>query len=180
MEPNEIAEFEKEMKEAGEASLTHVSFIISVLAVLVAIVTVMGHREHTEAVLMQSRSADQWNEYQARKMRVQQVSIAEDLLQLQPSSDSAAVKAKLNEYSSHAEKWQAELDSDAEHAKELEAEVGVAEKKAARYDLGEALLQIAVVLASITLLTRMQRYVIVAVLLGGAGIVISALPLFIH
>jgi hypothetical protein len=180
MEPNEIAEFEKSMKEAGEASMTHVSLIISVLAVLVAMVTVMGHREHTEAVLMQSRAADQWNEYQARKMRVQQVTIAEDLLSLQPSSNDAAVQAKLKDYKSHTEKWQSELDADAERAHELEAEVDVAEKKAARFDLSEALLQIAVVLASITLLTRLWRYAVVSLLLGVAGLVISVLALFVR
>jgi hypothetical protein len=143
-------------------------------------VTVMGHREHTEAVLMQSRAADQWNEYQARKMRVQQVTIAEDLLSLQPSSNDVAVQAKLKDYKSHTEKWQSELDTDAERAHELEAEVDVAEKKAARYDLGEALLQIAVVLASITLLTRLWRYAVVSLLLGSAGLVISVLALFVH
>src|ERR1700691_3830833 len=105
MEPTEIDEFAKEMKEGGESSMTRVSLIISVLAVLVAMVTVMGHREHTEAVLMQSRAADQWNEYQARKIRVQQVTIASDLLSLQPSSDDAAVKAKLGAYTAQMGKW---------------------------------------------------------------------------
>jgi hypothetical protein len=49
-----------------------------------------------------------------------------------------------------------------------------AEREAARFDLGEALLQIAVVLASITLLTRHHRYVVVAGLLGVAGVLVAA------
>jgi hypothetical protein len=52
--------------------------------------------------------------------------------------------------------------------------VAQAEARAARFDLSEALLQIAVVLASITLLTRRQIYVVVAVLLGVAGLLIAA------
>ena len=168
------------MREAGESSMTHVSLIISVLAVLVAMVTVLGHREHTEAVLMQSRAADQWNEYAAHKIRMQQVSVAEDLLSLQPSANDAAVKAKLAEYKAHTGRWQTELDSDAEQAHEFEAEVAAAEKKAARYDLGEALLQIAVVLASITLLTRRQWYVMGAVLLGFGGLAIAFSALLVR
>src|SRR6202012_4495505 len=69
MEANEINEFTKEMHEAGESGMHHIALIISVLAVLVAMVTVLGHRTHTEAILMQSRAADQWNQYQAKKIR---------------------------------------------------------------------------------------------------------------
>jgi hypothetical protein len=174
MEPTEITEFSNEMKEAGESSMTHVSLIISILAVLVAMVTVLGHRQHTEAILLQARASDTWNEYQARKMRVQQVAIASDVLTLQPSSNDAAVQAKLRDYKSHTAKWQAELDEDQEKAKDLEAEVALAEVKAARFDIGEALLQIAVVLASITLLTRRTLYVATAVLLGLGGLLTAA------
>ena len=92
-----MQEFSKQMKEAGEGSgesLTRISLAISILAVLVAMVTVLGHRSHTEAVLSQSRAGDQWNEYQAKKIRFDQASVAMDLLSLQPSSNSAAVEKK--------------------------------------------------------------------------------------
>ena len=174
MEASEIHEFSEQLQEGAEKKLTHVSLIIAILAVLVAMVTVVGHREHTQAVLEQTRAADQWNEYQSRKLRVQQTQIASDLLSLQPSSNAAAVQAKLRTYQSQMGKWQSELDKDAETARDLEKEVDVAEHKAARFDLGEALLQISVVLASITLLTRHQRYVWAGVLLAIAGVLISA------
>jgi hypothetical protein len=187
MEADEMGEFAKQMREAGEAdeaksrsSMMRVSLLISVLAVLVAMVTVMGHREHTEAVLMQARAADQWNEYQARKMRVQQVGLAQDMLSLQPNSNQAAVTAKLAAYKAELGKWQAELTPDAEKAQEFEAEVAIAEQKAAHYDLGEALLEIAVVLASITLLTRHQHYAIVALVLGVAGLIIAGSALLLR
>ncbi len=88
-------EFSKQMREAGESGLRRVSLAISVLAVLVAMVTVLGHRTHTEAVLMQTRAADQWNLYQAKKIRQGQISTTMDLLSLQPSADDAAVQIKL-------------------------------------------------------------------------------------
>ena len=46
-----------------------VAFTMSVLAVLVAVMTVLGHRTHTEAVLDQNKATDQWNQYQAQKIR---------------------------------------------------------------------------------------------------------------
>lgn len=180
MEAEEISEFSKQMREAGESSMTHISLIISVLAVLVAMVTVMGHREHTEAVLMQARAADQWNLYESRKIREQQVEVASDMLSLQPSSNAAAVQAKLAEYKAHMAKWTSDLNADSRKALDFEAEVTSAEKRAARYDLGEALLQIAVILASITLLTRHQRYAVAAMVLGAAGLAIAGSALLLH
>ena len=174
MEPHEIHEFSEQLKEGAEASMMHVSLTIAILAVLVAMVTVMGHRTHTEAVLEQTRSADQWNEYQARRMRVQQLEIAGDLLSLQPTSNAAAVQAKLQGYKARVVKWTLELNQDAETARELEESVDRAEKKAARFDLGEAMLQISVVLASITLLTRHYRYVWSGVIVAAVGVVIAA------
>ena len=54
-----------------------------------------------------------------------------------------------------------------------------AEAQAARYDLGEALLQIAVVLSSITLLTRKRAYFLLGLSLGATGIVVAVAALFV-
>ena len=180
MEPEEIAEFSKEMREAGQESLTHVSLIISVLAVMVAMVTVLGHREHTEAVLAQARASDQWNEYQARRIRQSQVGLTADLYALQAGTGNPGVQAKLSQYKDRENKFQEQLNDDSREARAKEAEVTIAEKRAARFDLGEALLQIGVVLASITLLTRHWRYVIVALTLGVGGILAAASALLIR
>jgi Domain of unknown function (DUF4337) len=182
MEADEVQEFAKQMKESGEEggeSLRSISLGISILAVLVAMVTVLGHRTHTEAVLMQSRAGDQWNEYQAKKIRMENLSVDVDLLALQPSNDSAAVAAKIKEYQAHIEKWKSDLAEEQEKARDFEREVTRAEAKAARYDLGEALLQIAVVLSSITLFTRKHAYFLLGLSLGAAGIVVAVSALFV-
>jgi hypothetical protein len=175
MEANEVQEFANQMKESGETgeSLRSISLGISILAVLVAMVTVLGHRSHTEAVLMQSRAGDQWNEYQAKKIRMDNLSVDVDLLALQPSIDSAAVAAKTKEYQEHIEKWKNDLNEEQQKAREFEKDVTRAEAKAARYDLGEALLQIAVVLCSITLFTRKRAYFLLGLSIGAAGIVVA-------
>jgi hypothetical protein len=180
MEPTEIHEFAEKMKEGGEAALTHISLAISVLAVLVAMITVLGHRTHTEAILLQSRAGDQWNQYQAKKIRQEQVSVTVDLLQLQPTANSQAVQKKIADYQTHLDKWSGELKEEQEKAESLEAQVESAEHRAARYDLGEALLQIAVVLSSITLLTRTKSYFFFGLFIGLAGLIWSITALFLH
>jgi len=180
MESTEIDEFRKMVKEGGEAHLTYVSLAISILAVLVAMVTVLGHRTHTEAVLQQAKASDQWNEYQAKKIRQNEFAVATDLLTLQPNANGAAVEKKLEDYKKHSEKWTDELAEEQKQAKEFEAEVAKAEHQAGRYDLGEALLQIAVVLCSITLLTRQRLFFIGGLTLGVAGAIIAATALLPH
>lgn len=177
-----MQEFTKEMKEAAESgeSLKTISLAISILAVLVAMVTVLGHRTHTEAVLNQSRAGDQWNEYQAKKIRMDNLSVDIDLLDLQPTSDPTATAAKITEYRTHISKWTADLKEEQTRAREFESEVNLAEHKAARYDLGEALLQIAVVLSSITLFTRNRTYFALGLTLGMVGLVIAASALLVH
>jgi hypothetical protein len=179
MEVTEVDEFRKQVEEGGENHMRGVSLVISVLAVLVAMVTVMGHRTHTEAVLMQARASDQWNEYQAKKIRQSQLMGISDLLALQPNANQLAVEKKLEDNKKHIEKWNDDLKEEQDKAKEFEAEVRKAEMKAGRYDLGEALLQIAVVLSSITLLTRQRLFVLSGAVLGLAGIVVAVSALLL-
>src|SRR5260370_42380215 len=181
MEANECQECAKQMKESGEGgeSLKVISLGISILAVLVAMITVLGHRSHTEAVLMQSKAGDHWNEYQAKKIRMDNLLVNVDLLALQPSNDPAAVAAKTKEYQAHIDKWKSDLTEEEKKAREFEAEVTHAEAQAAHYDLGEALVQIAVVLCSITLFTRNRAYFLLGLSLGAAGIVIAVSGLLV-
>jgi hypothetical protein len=182
-EPIEIQKYGEELREASESGgepLKRISLSISILAVLVAMVTVLGHRTHTEAVLMEARASDQWNEYQAKKIRMDNLSVTADLLSLQPSTDPAAVKAKTDEYKAHIEKWKSDLVEEQQKAREFESEVARAEAKAARYDLGEALLQIAVVLSSITLFTRNRTYFFLGIILGSTGVLIAASALLVR
>jgi hypothetical protein len=181
MEANEVSEFANQMKESGgEESLKSISLGISILAVLVAMVTVLGHRTHTEAVLMQSRAGDQWNEYQAKKIRMDNLSVTLDLLGMEPTVNATATEAKRKEYEAHIEKWKEDLSEEQAKAREFEAEVTRAEAKASRYDLGEALLQIAVVLCSITLFTRKRAYFLLGLSLGVVGIVVASSALLIR
>lgn len=174
MEPTEMQEFAKQVKEGGEESLTNISLAISILAVLVAMVTVLGHRTHTEAVLMQARATDQWNLYEAKKIRQDSLAVVIDQMALFPTTDAKATAAKVAEYKAHMAKWTNDLKEESDQANDYQAEVRKAEKKATRFDIGEALLQIAVVLSSITLFTRRKSFFYGGLLLGTAGLIVAA------
>ena len=154
-----------------------VAFTMSVLAVLVAITAVLGHRTHTEAVLMQNRATDQWNMYQARKIRSNNTALISDLLGVVQVADKAAAGKLAKDYADHQDKWAADLKESMESAHSLEEKTEHAEARALRFDLGEALLEISLVITSVTLLTHRYAYWYFGILFAIAG-VISAISAF--
>ena len=127
---------------------------MSVLAVLVAVTTVLGHRTHTEAVLNQNKATDQWNLYQAHKIRSNDTELAADLLSVMTVADKTAAAKIAQAYADHQAKWADDLKEEQEKAEALETKVEQAEARADRFDLAEALLEIGLVITSVTLLTR--------------------------
>jgi len=97
-----------------------------------------------------------------------------DQMALQPTVDAKASAAKLAEYKAHIAKWNDDLKEEQETAKGFEEKVEIAEAKAVRFDLGEALLQIAVVLSSITLFTRRRSFFFGGLGLSAIGVAIAA------
>jgi hypothetical protein len=180
MEPTEMQEFSKQMKEGGEESLTSISLAISILAVLVAMVTVIGHSTHTKAVLMQGKATDTWNEYQAKRIRQESLAVVVDQMSLQATVDAKATAAKIVEYKDHIAKWKVDLKEESDTAKEYEEKVERAEQMAKRFDFGEALLQISVVLSSITLFTRRRSFFMGGLLLGAIGLAVAASAYLVH
>ena len=162
MEPNEAQELQEQAENAEHAaSLRPVAFTMSVLAVLVAVTTVLGHRTHTEAVLNQAKASDKWNEYQAVKIRSSDLAAAQKLRSLFTLTDKdkiAKSEKDAADDADHQKKWAEDLPNLKKEAEEFEAEVHLAEHRADYYDLGEALLEIGLVVSSVTLLTRSRIY----------------------
>jgi predicted HNH restriction endonuclease len=174
MEPTEGQELQENAEKASSSAMRPVAFTISVLAVLVAICTVLGHRTHTEAGILQTKAADQWNLYQAKKIRANETQLAADFLNVVTVNNPEAAKKIAKGYADHQEKWADEIKEEQQKALDLEAEVGKSEQHANRFDLGEALLEIALVICSVTLLTRNRMYWFLGMLFGVAGMISAA------
>ena len=175
MEANEAQELQEHAEHGEhEPSLRPVAFTMSVLAVLVAVTTVLGHRTHTEAVLDQNKATDQWNEYQAHKIRANDTALASDLLSTVTIADKEAAQKIAKAYADHQAKWADETKEDMEKAEALETKVEHAEARADRFDLAEALLEIGLVITSVTLLTRSRIYWYLGLVFSAIGIASAA------
>jgi hypothetical protein len=151
-----------------------VAFTMSALAVLVAVVTIVGHRAYTEAVLNQNRATDEWNFHQAHKIGAYDTALAADLLSVVTVTHSDAAAKFAPAYAGHEAKWAKELTEAQRKAEALEAQMDQAEVRGSRFDLAEVLLEIGLVITSVTLLTRVRIYWYFGMGLSAAGILAAA------
>lgn len=179
--PEELSELKEHAEHAKEnPALAPVSVTMAILAVVVAVVSLLGHRAHTEEVVLQAKASDQWAYYQAKNIRRHEDEIFNDLTSVQPASDAAAL-AKLHEkYAGEAERYKDDQNEISDKAKELEAEVGVERDRANRYDLAEVFLEVGLVITSITLLSGRRLFWIVGILLAIVGIALAGTGFFVH
>ncbi len=180
MESNEADELKENAEKGSEdQAMRPVAFTKSVLAVLVAVTTVLGHRTHTQTVLTQNQETDQWNYYQSHKIRSSDTELMSDLLGVVAVANSDKAKQLEKTYADHQAKWDADLKDAEQKAGQLEQKVHVEEARADRFDLAEALLEIGLVITSVTLLTRSRIYWYFGFAFAAAGLVsaLSALLL---
>lgn len=175
-EANELREHHEHA--AHDASMRPVALMMAILAVLVAVTTLLGHRASTEAVLAQARASDNWNEYQAKRIRQNDTTLTVDLLSTLPVTDKAAAEKLKAKYLQHSSQWDSDLKEGSEKAREQEADGRLAERRADRFDLGEAMLEIGLVITSITLLTSKRAYALLGGVFGLLG-VLSAISAFL-
>ena len=175
-EANELREHHEHA--AHDSSMRPIALMMAILAVLVAVTTLLGHRASTEAVLAQARASDNWNEYQAKRIRQNDTSLAVDLLSTLSVTDKAAADQLKAKYLQHSSQWDSDLKEGSAKAKEQEADGRLAEKRADRFDLGEAMLEIGLVITSITLLTSKRAYALLGGIFGLLG-VLSAVSAFL-
>jgi hypothetical protein len=171
-ELNELQEHAEHAREHPD--LAPVTLTMAVLAVLVATVSLLGHRTHTEEIILQNKVTDQWAYYQAKNIRRHTDELFADLTTVIARKDADAA-AKLHEkYRAEADRYkddQKELDA---KARELEKDADLTRRKADRFDLGEVFLEIALVITSITLLSGRRVFWHLGLLMATAGIVAAA------
>ncbi len=181
MEAQEAQELQEHAEHGSqESAMRPVAFTMSVLAVLVAVTTVLGHRTHTEAVLTQNKATDRWNFYQAHKIRANDTELIADLLGAVAIAHPDVAQKIEKAYADHQSKWAQELKDEQDEAKALEEKVESAESRANRFDLAEALLEIGLVVTSVTLLTRSRIYWYLGIVFSCAGIASVVSAFFLH
>ena len=175
----------EELKENAEKaerdpSLKPVSLTMAILAVFVAAVSLLGHRAHTEELLLQNKATDNWSYYQAKNIRRHTYDLFLDMLSISDPKDSQAAGQIKEKYTNEIKRYDQDLKEIEAEARRLEEETAQAGKKGDRFDLGEVFLEVALVVTSICLLTGRKHFWAVGSLVGVAGLGVAVTALWMH
>lgn len=155
-----------------------VGVAVGIIGIFLAVATIVSHREHTAAVVIKTEANDQWAFYQAKKVREYQADVGlqlvgalgSDATRMQTATDKLQVDR--DRYSKEA----ADIKRDADQ-KELDATRS--EARALRFDLGEGLLELGLVLSSLYFLSHKRAFPVFGVSAAVIGVVLAATAIWL-
>lgn len=182
--PNELCE----LKE--KTFTKRVALITAVFAVCLAITSLGGSNAMKEMLLAQQQSSDQWAFYQAKvirehlyrsqKMRLElDLAVAGDSL---PSAVRQQMEEALKQIAGEEERYRIEKKDIEQAAKKLEHERDINRAKDPYFDYAEVLLQIAIVMASISIIasSAMMFFFALGAAILGALLSVNGFFLLVH
>src|SRR5579872_4787510 len=156
---DELQELQEHAEHAAhDRSMAPVSLTMAVLAVLVAVASLLGHRAHTEEVILQNKATDQWAYYQAKNIRRHTEELFLDTLSLSAATAPQQTAKLQQKYAQDIDRYRNDQKDIEDKARDLEKEVVFERNRADRFDLGEVFLEMGLVITSITLLTRRRAF----------------------
>jgi hypothetical protein len=163
-----MTEIEVTPEHTADPNTRRVGIMIGVVGILLSVVTISSHRAHTQAVIHRTESNDQWAFYQAKKIREYGSDVGLTLLQ-SLGTDPAKTAAAAQKLQAARDKYESDAAKIQDDARAKEAQSEVEEHRALRYDIGEGLLELGLVLCSLYFLARKSFFPIIGVTAAVAG-----------
>jgi hypothetical protein len=161
-----------------------IALLISILALVLAFSETLGKAAQTTALAQNIEASNLWNFFQAKTIRMTVLRAAGESAALEAPPLTDAAKAQIAKWKESADRYDSE-PSTGEGRKELAARAKAAEAKRDQamaayhqYELASGALQIAIVLASSTIVTGIVALAWIAGGLGVLGIVFSLIGFF--
>src|SRR5262252_4949841 len=119
----EVHELHEHAEHARAQGMAPVSFTMALLAVLVAVVTLLGHRSHTEEILLQNKTTDEWAYYQAKNLRRNNLEALREVMGALEGSNAEKSEAVQKKFETSIERYAEEQKEIQQEARNLEAEL---------------------------------------------------------
>ena len=161
-------ESEHEIDPAGR----RVGVLAAMLAVALAVVTIASHRTHTSAIIHKSTANDAWSHYQSARVKYHNVELGEGLVSMFGAKGVDGGRM-LAGFAEEKKKYDQEGMAIQKEAQGAEALAHADEHRALRYDLGEGLIEIGLVLSSLYFISRKKMFPALAVVSGAAGAAVA-------
>jgi hypothetical protein len=150
---------------------------MAMIAAVLAVVAVAGHMTTTEELLAQQKASDQWAYYQAKSLRRYQSEVAHEILAQLPGAGAAQAAAR---FRANQERYEREGEQIKGQATEFERDSALLGHRALRLHYGEVLLEMAIVLSSLAILTRRGAFLLAGVSSAVIGLGLAASSLLLR
>lgn len=174
-----------EQSEHASGENRKIALMIAVIALFLALSETLGKGAQTESIAKNVEASNLWAFFQAKSIRHTVVQTAAEQGKLSPAAGDDAAKAALQKQIDEWQKTAARYRSDpksgegqeqlSERAKHAEEDRNLATAKYHHFELASAAFQIAIVLASATIITGIFALAWIAGLLTLAGLGFTAL-----
>jgi hypothetical protein len=156
----------------ADPSNKKIALLIAILALFLAISETLSKAYQTEVITKQVEASNKWAFFQAKSIRKTTTEVARDSLLMAPNADDPKVQEQIAKWTATAKSYDSEPET-GEGRKELTASALAAEKKAElanhkyhNLEISSGMLQVAIVLASSSIITSVVLLGWVAGLLG--------------
>jgi hypothetical protein len=178
-----------EHAEHASSENKKIALLISVIALCLALSETLGKGAQTESISKNVEAANLWSFFQAKTIRRTAVQTAAEGLKItvpgiSDESQKAAALKQVEDWQKTAARYRSEPETNegteqlAERAKHAEHERDLALAKYHHFELASGAFQIAIVLASATIITGMIALAWISGLLALGGVAFTALGLF--
>jgi hypothetical protein len=167
-----MPEIEVTPEHAADPNTRKVGILVGMVGILLSVVTIASHRAHTGAVIHRTESNDEWAFYQAKKNREYTSQVAQGVLR-SLGTDAGKTDPEIKKLEAAQAKYAKEAEEIQAVAHEKENESAIEEHRALRYDIGEGLLELGLVLCSLYFLARKALFPIFGIVASIVGTVLA-------
>ena len=172
-------ELHYEAENHSDSRSQRVGIQAACLALLLTMVTIESHRAHTQAVVTKMEANDEWSFYQSKKLKSHVLELGVDLVGSLWGRDAAKSVELQDRYRKEMARYSRENEETQKKAKERGEASELAERRALRYDLGEGLLEMGLVLASMFFIAKRNIFPVMSMISGIAGAALAASGCFL-
>jgi Domain of unknown function (DUF4337) len=167
-----MTEIEIKPHHAEDPHTRRIGILVGVVGVLLSVATIASHRAHTHAVIHRTESNDQWAYYQAKKIRESAAEIALTVLQA-TVTDPARLEGPAHKLQAARDHYADDATEIQKKAQTLDGETALDESRALRFDIGEGLLELGLVLCSLYFMARKGFFPVLGIIAALAGTVLG-------
>lgn len=168
-----------EIPEANDPFEKRVAISIAVLAVALSFIGNLGDNAKTDSILKTNEASNQWGYFQAKSIKGQMAGMQSTILAAVSGAQPDEARAKeIARLKAESERYEQEKDEIKKKAEDLHALAEADSKINDRCDLSSLMLQIAVVICSVAILSRWHAFWYAGIALGLAGGIAGATAFF--